>query len=74
MNREQVTEKPVQSSVTSRSGMTDVQNSLQALKIFGIGASEIEGAEKQGVPIAPELAVRSPISGVAGRSWFRPAS
>jgi cobalt-zinc-cadmium efflux system membrane fusion protein len=52
--------------------MTDVQNSLQALKIFGIGASEIEGAEKQGVPIAPELAVRSPISGVVVQKLVSP--
>ena len=52
--------------------MTDVQNSLQALKIFGIGASEIEGAEKQGVPIAPELAVRSPISGMVVQKLVSP--
>jgi membrane fusion protein, heavy metal efflux system len=43
---------------------TDVQNSLQALKIFGITKQEIEQAEHQGVPISPELAVRSPIAGV----------
>jgi cobalt-zinc-cadmium efflux system membrane fusion protein len=52
--------------------MTDVQTSLQALKIFGIAASEIEGAEKQGVPIAPELAVRSPISGVVVQKLVSP--
>ena len=40
---------------------TDLQNSLQALRIFGITAKEIEEAEHQGVPINPQLAVRSPI-------------
>jgi cobalt-zinc-cadmium efflux system membrane fusion protein len=43
---------------------TDVENSLQALRIFGIGSSDIERAETQGVPISPELPVRAPISGV----------
>ncbi len=43
---------------------TDVQNSLQALRIFGITPQEIAQAEQQGTAIATELAVRSPISGV----------
>ncbi len=43
---------------------TDLQNSLQALRIFGITTKEIEDAEHQGVPINPQLAVRSPISGI----------
>ncbi len=43
---------------------TDVQNSLQALRIFGISATDIEAAEKQGSPVNTELAVRSPITGV----------
>ncbi len=43
---------------------TDLQNALQALRIFGITAREIEDAEHQGVPINPQLAVRSPISGI----------
>jgi cobalt-zinc-cadmium efflux system membrane fusion protein len=42
---------------------TDVQNSLQALKIFGISRQEIDDAEQQGKPITPELAVRAPING-----------
>jgi membrane fusion protein, heavy metal efflux system len=42
---------------------TDVQNSLQALKIFGITQKEIDEAEQQGKPITPELAVRAPIGG-----------
>jgi cobalt-zinc-cadmium efflux system membrane fusion protein len=43
---------------------TDVQSSLQALKIFGITQAEIEAAEAEGASINPELAVRAPISGV----------
>jgi cobalt-zinc-cadmium efflux system membrane fusion protein len=52
--------------------MTDVQNSLQALKIFGITRQEIEQAEKQGVAITPELAVRSPIAGVVVQKLVSP--
>lgn len=44
--------------------MTDVQNSLQALRIFGIDPQEIARAEQQGTAIATELAVRSPLTGV----------
>lgn len=51
---------------------TDVQNSLQALKIFGITRQEIDQAELQGVPISPELAVRSPISGVVVQRLISP--
>ena len=42
--------------------LTDVQNSLQPLRIFGITAADIDAAEKQGTPISTELAVRSPIA------------
>ncbi len=42
---------------------TDVQNSLQALKIFAITPQELNNAERQALPISPELAVRAPISG-----------
>lgn len=51
---------------------TDVQNSLQALKIFGIGKQEIDQAERQGVPISPELAVRAPIAGVVVQKSIMP--
>ncbi len=44
--------------------VTDLQNSLQALRIFGITAKEIEEARRQGVDINPQLAVRSPINGI----------
>jgi len=43
---------------------TDLQNALQALRIFGITTNEIDAAEHQGVPINPELVVRSPIKGI----------
>ncbi len=51
---------------------TDVQNSLQPLKIFGITAQEIDQAERQGLPISPELAVRAPISGVVVQKLISP--
>ena len=43
---------------------TDLQNTLQALKIFGITAKEIDEAERQGVAINPQIALRSPIKGM----------
>ena len=52
--------------------MTDVQNSLQALRIFGITAQEIAQAEQQGTGIATELAVRSPIAGVIVQKLVSP--
>jgi cobalt-zinc-cadmium efflux system membrane fusion protein len=52
--------------------MTDVQNSLQALKIFGHTKDEIEAAEQQGKAISPELAVRSPIAGVVVQKLISP--
>lgn len=52
--------------------MTDVQNSLRALQIFGITKQEIEQAERQGVSISPELAVRSPLGGVVVQKLVSP--
>ena len=52
--------------------MTDVQNSLQPLRIFGITAAEIDQAEKQGTAISTELAVRSPISGMVVQKMVSP--
>jgi cobalt-zinc-cadmium efflux system membrane fusion protein len=43
---------------------TDLQNALQALRILGIAAGEIEQAQRQGVEINSQLAVRAPISGM----------
>lgn len=43
---------------------TDLQNALQALLIFGITQNEINDADRQGLAINPQLAVRSPIKGM----------
>lgn len=43
---------------------TDLQNALEALRIFGISSKEIDEAERQAIPINPQLAVRSPIKGM----------
>ncbi len=51
---------------------TDVQNSLQALRIFGVSTGDIERAETQGYPISPDLAVRAPISGVVVQKLVLP--
>ncbi|MGD0772343.1 MAG: efflux RND transporter periplasmic adaptor subunit [Candidatus Solibacter sp.] len=51
---------------------TDVQNTLQALRIFGITAQEIAQGEQQGTAINTELAVRSPISGVIVQKLVSP--
>jgi cobalt-zinc-cadmium efflux system membrane fusion protein len=42
----------------------EVENDLQALKIFGVTAQELEDAQRQGIAINPQLAMRSPIAGV----------
>jgi len=52
--------------------MTDVQTSLQTLKIFGITAAEIDQAERQGSGISTELAVRSPIAGTVVQKLVSP--
>lgn len=50
----------------------ELQNDLQALKIFGVSQQDIDEAEKQGVAINPQLAVRSPISGVVVQKLVTP--
>ena len=52
--------------------LTDVQTSLQTLKIFAITATEIDQAEKQGTAISTELAVRSPIAGTVVQKLVSP--
>jgi len=52
--------------------MTDVQTSLQALRIFGITRAEIDQAERQGTAIGTELAVRAPIAGVVVQKMVSP--
>ena len=51
---------------------TDLQNALQALKIFGVSKQELDAAEAQGAPITPQLAVRAPISGVVVQKLVAP--
>ena len=51
---------------------TDVQNSLQALKIFGVTKQELDQAEKQNVGITPELAVYAPIGGIIVQKLVSP--
>ncbi|MEO7142111.1 MAG: efflux RND transporter periplasmic adaptor subunit [Bryobacteraceae bacterium] len=52
--------------------VTDVQDNLQALKIFGVTQPEIDEAERQGIAISPQLAVRSPIAGVVVQKLASP--
>lgn len=64
LDRGAVAAKDVESSEADyNDARTDVQNSLQALRIFGITQQQIDQAEQQGTAISTELAVRSPISG-----------
>jgi len=51
---------------------TDVQNTLQALKIFGVTKQQLEEGERQGVPISSELAVHAPIRGVVVQKLVSP--
>jgi membrane fusion protein, heavy metal efflux system len=51
---------------------TDVQNSLQALKIFGVTSQEIDQAQRQNVAITPQLAVYAPITGMVVQKLVSP--
>jgi membrane fusion protein, heavy metal efflux system len=51
---------------------SDVENSLQALKIFGVTQQEVDDAQGQGVAIDSQLAVRSPIAGVVVQKLVSP--
>jgi cobalt-zinc-cadmium efflux system membrane fusion protein len=42
---------------------TDVQTALQQLHIYGVTTQDLQEAERQNVPIRPELPMRSPIAG-----------
>ena len=50
----------------------EVENDLQALKIFGVTQQETDEARHQGMPINPQLAVRSPISGMIVQKLVTP--
>jgi cobalt-zinc-cadmium efflux system membrane fusion protein len=68
-----VATKDVQSSEADyNDAATDVQTSLQALKIFGITKKEIDDADQQGAPIGAELALRAPIAGIIVQKLVSP--
>jgi cobalt-zinc-cadmium efflux system membrane fusion protein len=50
----------------------DVQNSLQSLRIFGLSPRDIDEAQQQGVPVRPEIALRSPIGGIVVQKTVSP--
>ena len=65
--------KDVQSSEADyNDATTDVQTSLQALKIFGIAKEEIDRADQQGAAIGADLAVRAPIGGTVVQKLVSP--
>jgi membrane fusion protein, heavy metal efflux system len=73
LDRGAIAQKDYQSSEADyNDASTDVQNSVQALRIFGITSQDIDAAEKQGTPIGTELAVRSPIGGVIVQKMVSP--
>ncbi len=73
LERGSVAQKDYESSEADyNDAMTDVQTSLQTLKIFGITATEIDQAERQGTKISTELAVRSPIAGMVVQKLVSP--
>jgi cobalt-zinc-cadmium efflux system membrane fusion protein len=73
LDRGAVATKDLESSEADyNDALTDVQNSLQALRIFGITQQEIDQAEKQGTSISTELAVRAPIAGMVVQKLVSP--
>ncbi|MGE5243297.1 MAG: efflux RND transporter periplasmic adaptor subunit [Betaproteobacteria bacterium] len=51
---------------------TDLQTTMQALKIYGVSAKDLEQAEQQNVAIRPELAMRAPIAGTVVQKLVLP--
>jgi cobalt-zinc-cadmium efflux system membrane fusion protein len=51
---------------------TDVQTSLQALRIFGVTKQDLVDDERQNVAIRPELAMRAPIAGTIVQKMVTP--
>lgn len=73
VDRGAVAQKDLDAAQTAYNDVaTDVQTSLQTLKIFDITKQELEEAQKQGVPISPELAVRAPIGGMVVQKLVSP--
>ncbi len=73
LNRGAVASKDVEGSDADyNDSRTDVQTSLQSLRIFGITQQDIDRGEQQGTAISTELALRSPISGVVVQKLVSP--
>jgi membrane fusion protein, heavy metal efflux system len=73
LDRGAVAVKDYESNIADMNdAMTDVQDSLQALKIFGITQQEIDQAEQQGKAISTEFAVRAPIAGMVVEKLVSP--
>lgn len=73
LDRGAIAVKDYQSSEADyNDSMTDTQNTLQALRIYGITAAEIDAAEKQGTTVPAELPLRSPITGVIVQKMVSP--
>ncbi|MGP8244454.1 MAG: efflux RND transporter periplasmic adaptor subunit [Bryobacteraceae bacterium] len=73
LNRGAVAVKDVESTEADyNDARTDVQTSLQALRIFGITQQAIDQAQQQGTAISTELAVRAPIGGVVVQKLVSP--
>jgi cobalt-zinc-cadmium efflux system membrane fusion protein len=51
---------------------TDLQASLQTLKVFGVLQADITDAEQQNVPIRPEMVMRAPLAGVVVQKMVLP--
>jgi cobalt-zinc-cadmium efflux system membrane fusion protein len=51
---------------------TDLQASLQTLKVFGVLQADITEAEQQNVPIKPEMVMRAPLAGVVVQKMVLP--
>jgi cobalt-zinc-cadmium efflux system membrane fusion protein len=51
---------------------TDLQASLQTLKVFGVLQTDITDAEQQNVPIRPEMVMRAPLAGTVVQKMVLP--
>ena len=51
---------------------TDLQTTLQALKIYGVSQDDLTNAEQQNVAIRPELMMRAPIAGTIVQKMVLP--
>jgi cobalt-zinc-cadmium efflux system membrane fusion protein len=51
---------------------TDLQASLQTLRVFGVLQSDITDAEQQNVPIKPEMVMRAPLTGTVVQKMVLP--